>query len=598
MINEELISAYLDGELTAQEQAQVERALASDARLRQLHDDLRALRQRLQVMPQQKLGADFAERVLRAAVERANPSQRGAEGPAAAAAVTPAQREPEVLLKSHHGETTVVERAQHEPLTWRVMVWSIAGLAAAIAFVLMLPEPTSRIAEVGKNTVVQDNKEGQRTSTSEDDVKTKATPGTATPTNGVVAEGKGGARDEARYDFANKDENLKELNRADETDKAKETLREGAKQGGGDLLQQEPKAAATRGAVAGAVPGASRGSGGAGAVAPAVDQTKKTNDGERGIQAKSAFAADAVRQSGAVAELDEAAKATDDVLVVRLEVSPEQFKARGIDAVLAKQSIYFNDHNGRALQNENGETLDKKRAEEKVRDKTEEQRHAAQADRKAENKLVHEAEQLARTGDVDVVYVEASLEQVEAALAELSDKLGKGVTLDKLADAKDHFEDFDHQAPRVRRNAVAAPPTAPAEKDEGRGDDAGAAGGGLGAAGKEAEATRFGGGEGLSRKREAPFARRLNGNVRAQSFSEEAAAPEVPPKPGIAKADLAAGNAAPADAPPPPAPVLSDAAAQEKPAADDRSEFGAKTKQQATKRVRVLFLIQAKADEK
>jgi hypothetical protein len=590
MMNEELISAYLDGELTAQEQAQVEHALASDARLRQLHDDLRALRQRLQAMPQQKLGADFAERVLRAAVERANASDQ-----AVAASVTTPQHEPEVLLKSHHGDATVVERAQHEPLAWRVMVWSIAGLAAAIAFVLMLPEPTSRVAEVGKNTVVQDNKEGERTSTFTDNLKTTATPSVPAPANGVVAEGKGGARDGAhqgtgRYDFANKDKNLKELNRADETDKSKETLREGAKQGGGDLLQQEPKAAAVRGAV----PGASRGGGGAGAVAPALDQTKKTSDGERSIHAKSAFAADAVRQSGVVGELDEAAKATDDVLVVRLEVSPEQFKARGIDAVLAKQSIYFNDQNGRALANEKAEGLDKKRAEEKVRDKTEEQRHA-QADRKAENKLVQEAEQLARMGDVDVVYVEASLEQVEAAVAELSDKLGKGVTLGRLAE--DHFEDFDRQAPRVRRNAVATAPTVPAEKDEGRGDDAGAAGGGLGAAGKEAEATRTGG-EGLARKRDGAFARRIDGNVRAQSFSEEAAAPGATPKPGIAKADLAAGNVAPADAPPLPAPVLSDAAAQEKPTADDRSEFGAKAKQQATKRVRVLFVIRAKADEK
>ncbi|HVK80402.1 MAG TPA: zf-HC2 domain-containing protein, partial [Verrucomicrobiae bacterium] len=131
MFNEELITAYLDGELTADEQAQVEQALASDARLRQMHDDLRALRTSLQALPQQTLDASFAERVLRAA--------RQAQAPAVDA-------EPEVLVKTHHGHDTTVRPAQHEPLAWRVVVWTIAGLAAAVVVVLFLPKQTSEVA--------------------------------------------------------------------------------------------------------------------------------------------------------------------------------------------------------------------------------------------------------------------------------------------------------------------------------------------------------------------------------------------------------------------------------------------------------------------
>lgn len=131
MFNEELITAYLDGELTADEQAQVEQALASDARLRQLHDDLRTLRNSLQALPQQKLDASFAERVVRAARQ---------------AQVPPGDAEPEVLVKTHHGHDTTVRPAQHEPLAWRVVVWTIAGLAAAVVVVLFLPKQTSEVA--------------------------------------------------------------------------------------------------------------------------------------------------------------------------------------------------------------------------------------------------------------------------------------------------------------------------------------------------------------------------------------------------------------------------------------------------------------------
>ena len=63
----ELFSAYLDGELTAEEQVQVEQLLATSAAARQLMDELRALSATLQALPVHKPQVDLSQRVLRAA---------------------------------------------------------------------------------------------------------------------------------------------------------------------------------------------------------------------------------------------------------------------------------------------------------------------------------------------------------------------------------------------------------------------------------------------------------------------------------------------------------------------------------------------------
>ena len=62
---EELLSAYLDGELTGDQQREVEQRLASSAEQRQLLDDLRSLQDQLRQLPKYHLDDDFVERVLR-----------------------------------------------------------------------------------------------------------------------------------------------------------------------------------------------------------------------------------------------------------------------------------------------------------------------------------------------------------------------------------------------------------------------------------------------------------------------------------------------------------------------------------------------------
>jgi hypothetical protein len=67
---DELFSAYLDGELTAAERAHVEQLLAGDPAARRLLDELRALSTTLHGLPQQKVGEDLSRRVLQAAERR------------------------------------------------------------------------------------------------------------------------------------------------------------------------------------------------------------------------------------------------------------------------------------------------------------------------------------------------------------------------------------------------------------------------------------------------------------------------------------------------------------------------------------------------
>jgi hypothetical protein len=64
-MSDEMISAYLDGELSSDERQAVERALQQDAACQQLYDQLRALRESLQGLPRHELDAEFAARVLR-----------------------------------------------------------------------------------------------------------------------------------------------------------------------------------------------------------------------------------------------------------------------------------------------------------------------------------------------------------------------------------------------------------------------------------------------------------------------------------------------------------------------------------------------------
>ena len=64
LFSDELLSAYLDGELTDQERTLVEQRLESDAEARQLLSELQDLSTTIRALPQEKVGSDLRAKVL------------------------------------------------------------------------------------------------------------------------------------------------------------------------------------------------------------------------------------------------------------------------------------------------------------------------------------------------------------------------------------------------------------------------------------------------------------------------------------------------------------------------------------------------------
>jgi anti-sigma factor RsiW len=82
--DDELLSAYLDGELAGDDLARAERLLAEQPGSRQLLDDLRTIRDGLRALPGGQLGEGFPQRVLRKAERQLlTESQVSATSPAA-----------------------------------------------------------------------------------------------------------------------------------------------------------------------------------------------------------------------------------------------------------------------------------------------------------------------------------------------------------------------------------------------------------------------------------------------------------------------------------------------------------------------------------
>ncbi|MBN2578306.1 MAG: hypothetical protein JXB10_04880 [Pirellulales bacterium] len=119
MPDNELFSAYLDGELTAAEQAEFERLLAENSAARQLLDELRAVSRTLQSLSAQKLSEDLREPVLRIA------QQRMLTEPA------PPTGAPSVLPRPF------VERWKNS----RLWIWPGIVVAVALLLWIVIPEP-------------------------------------------------------------------------------------------------------------------------------------------------------------------------------------------------------------------------------------------------------------------------------------------------------------------------------------------------------------------------------------------------------------------------------------------------------------------------
>ncbi len=152
--NDERISAYIDGELSGDEHARFEERLGHDAELRQVVDELRALRSDLELLPRHALERDFAQRVLRQAEREVlasgiNGAARDAEtadpspGQASSAPITPSTLAGGDLIPAWSSNWS--RERLIRPALW-------AGLAIATAIMLMIfnREPRDHGPEIAK----------------------------------------------------------------------------------------------------------------------------------------------------------------------------------------------------------------------------------------------------------------------------------------------------------------------------------------------------------------------------------------------------------------------------------------------------------------
>jgi anti-sigma factor RsiW len=117
----EMVSAYVDGELSADERARVETWLAESPELRQLRDELMALSTSVRALPSHKLEHDLAPRVLRRATQAA--------GDDVAGKAAERSRAPRV-------EPVELIQAWRSRGGWRRWAWPAVALAAALAILV------------------------------------------------------------------------------------------------------------------------------------------------------------------------------------------------------------------------------------------------------------------------------------------------------------------------------------------------------------------------------------------------------------------------------------------------------------------------------
>ncbi|MBA4016178.1 MAG: hypothetical protein C0483_03210 [Pirellula sp.] len=130
--DEELISAFLDDELSPEERVRAEQLLTERADLRRLLEELRGLREGLQSLPTYTLGEEFSSLVMRRAERemlRGGDAGKSLDSLIAAAPLKPRDHEPAAVASGApmpRVEPVLAER-------WRrPAVWALAAMAAAL----------------------------------------------------------------------------------------------------------------------------------------------------------------------------------------------------------------------------------------------------------------------------------------------------------------------------------------------------------------------------------------------------------------------------------------------------------------------------------
>ena len=131
-IPEELISAYIDGELTSDEQVRVEQALLENPHSRQLLEDLQALHDRLQAIPRSEPSQDYTQQILRRAERAILTGTSTGCGEEATTAVRPAN--------------PVAQASQ--PANLKHLIWASTALAATLMLALLFRSEDRAVYQV------------------------------------------------------------------------------------------------------------------------------------------------------------------------------------------------------------------------------------------------------------------------------------------------------------------------------------------------------------------------------------------------------------------------------------------------------------------
>ena len=138
--DDELLSAYLDGELSEGERARVEQLLAEQPEARQLLDELRALSGGFEALPRHRLEADFASRVLRAAERELLAEDSPGDAPAASprSAASSSSDAADSSARDHAVRPAAREAHQFDWKRWRrPLAWAGAAMAAGLLLMVM-----------------------------------------------------------------------------------------------------------------------------------------------------------------------------------------------------------------------------------------------------------------------------------------------------------------------------------------------------------------------------------------------------------------------------------------------------------------------------
>ena len=148
--NDELISAYLDGELSSEEQQRAERLLADDAESRQLLEELRSLRAGIESLPRHQLDGEFDGEFASRVLDQAERSMIAGEFAASDAATDTEGHESEKatfvstpLEPTDHG---LAERGMSRDRLIRMIAWPAIAIAAAVMIMVIMPPESKDLA--------------------------------------------------------------------------------------------------------------------------------------------------------------------------------------------------------------------------------------------------------------------------------------------------------------------------------------------------------------------------------------------------------------------------------------------------------------------